>query len=98
MDDYVLSETVLKESRMHDELHFDTYLTADDVIAATRDTMDDTISYIKQRYGDARGYMGEVGLYIPFISVPEEQEWLGFATHGSRSRQGREVWCSFPLG
>ena len=60
VDDYVLSETVLKESRMHDELHLDTYLTADDVIAATRDTMEDTIAYIKQRYNDARGYMSEV--------------------------------------
>ena len=71
MDDYVLSETVLKESRMHDELHLDTYLTADDVIAATRDTMEDTIEYIKQRYDDARGYMSEVcsrskGLQPPF--------------------------------
>ena len=60
MDDYVLSETVLKESRMHHELHLDAYLTADDVIAATRDTMEDTIGYIKQKYTDARGYMSEV--------------------------------------
>lgn len=62
VDDYVLSETVLKESRMHDELHLDTYLTADDVIAATRDTMEDTIAYIKQRYDSVRGYMSEIGL------------------------------------
>lgn len=62
VDDYVLSETVLKESRMHHELHLDAYLTADDVIAATRDTMDDTIEYIKHRYTDARGYMSDVSL------------------------------------
>lgn len=45
---------------MHHELHLDAYLTADDVIAATRDTMEDTIGYIRQKYDDARGYMSEV--------------------------------------
>ena len=83
---------------MHDELHLDTYLTADDVIAATRDTMDDTISYIKQRYGDARGYMGEVGLAIPYISVPEEQEWLGFAIVRIKNQARKGRLMQFPPG
>ena len=65
VDDYVLSETVLKESRMHDELKLDVYLTSDDVIAATRDTMEDTIAYVNTRYGSAAGYMHEVGITSP---------------------------------
>ena len=60
VDDYVLSETVLKESRLHDELKLDVYLTSDDVIAATRDTMEDTIAYVNNRFGSAAGYMHEV--------------------------------------
>lgn len=66
VDDYVLSETVLKESRMHDELKMDVYLTSDDVIAATRDTMEDTIAYILEKYSSAEGYMLEVhALNVP---------------------------------
>ena len=61
VDDYVLSETVLRESRMHDELRLDVYLTSDDVIAATRDTMEQTIAYINEKYDSAAGYMHEVG-------------------------------------
>ena len=60
MDDYVMSEAVLKESRMHDELHLDVYLTSDDVIAATRDTMEETIAYLKEKYGSAARYLHEV--------------------------------------
>lgn len=60
VDDYVLSETVLRESRMHDELKLDVYLTSDDVIAATRDTMEQTINYINEKYDSAAGYMHEV--------------------------------------
>lgn len=62
VDDYVLSETVLKESRMHDELHLDVYLTSDDVIAATRDTMEETIAFINTKYGGVRDYLSDIGL------------------------------------
>lgn len=65
VDDYMLSETVLKESRMHDELsQFDMYLTSDDVIAATRDTMEETIAYINSKYGGIREYLGDIGLEV----------------------------------
>ena len=60
VDDYVMSETVLKESRMHQELHMDVYLTSDDVIAATKETMEDTIEYVKEKYGSAADYFKEV--------------------------------------
>lgn len=36
------------------------YLTTDDVIAATRDTMEDTIHYIIDKYGSAAKYLHEV--------------------------------------
>lgn len=55
-----MSETVLRESRMHKELHMDVYLTTDEVIAATRDTMVDTIAYIRDKYGTAADYLKEV--------------------------------------
>ncbi|KAK9868037.1 hypothetical protein WJX84_007497 [Apatococcus fuscideae] len=55
--DYMLSETVLKESRMHQELHLDTYLTSDDVIAATRDCMEDTITYVNGKLGGINAYL-----------------------------------------
>lgn len=79
VDDYVLSETVLKESRMHQELHFDAYLTADDVIAATRDTMEDTIAYIKDKYDDARGYMREVSIAQEWYLLHQYQERVALA-------------------
>ena len=60
VDDYVKSEAVLKESRLHAELDLDVYLTSDDVIAATRDTMEDTIDYINTRYGSAADYLTQV--------------------------------------
>lgn len=81
VDDYMLSETVLKESRMHDELHFDVYLTSDDVIAATRDTMEETIQFINSKYGGVRHYLNEIGLedweihqIRENLSRPENQE------------------------
>ncbi|KAK9832181.1 hypothetical protein WJX74_001918 [Apatococcus lobatus] len=60
--DYMLSETVLKESRMHQELHLDTYLTSDDVIAATRDCMEDTITYVNGKLGGINAYLKTCGL------------------------------------
>jgi hypothetical protein len=36
------------------------YLTTDDVIAATRDTMDDTIKYLIDKYGSVARYLHEV--------------------------------------
>ena len=36
------------------------YLTTNDVIAATRDTMEDTITYINEKYGSARRYLKSV--------------------------------------
>ena len=36
------------------------YLTADDVIAATRDTMEDTIGYIDDKHGGIVHYLQEV--------------------------------------
>ncbi|CAL8466634.1 g6170 [Coccomyxa elongata] len=62
VDDYVRSEVVLKESRMHKELDLDVYLTQDSVIAATHDTMEDTIKYLLDKYGSVAGYLHEVGL------------------------------------
>jgi hypothetical protein len=35
------------------------YLTADDVIAATRDTMEATLDYLAQKYGDIDNYARE---------------------------------------
>ena len=63
VDDYVKSEAVLKESRLHAELDLDVYLTSDDVIAATRDTMEDTIDYISNHYGSAANYLTQVPLF-----------------------------------
>lgn len=124
MDDYVRSEAVLKESRLHHELNLDgecfsahlhlllsvrhtilgffvcsactevpvysyavylthifthndesrsavhatelpvqchaVYLTQDSVIAATHDTMEDTIKYLLDKYGTAANYLHEV--------------------------------------
>ncbi len=37
------------------------YLTSDAVIAATKDTMEDTILYIDEKYGGAANYLHEVG-------------------------------------
>lgn len=36
------------------------YLTSDDVMAATRSTMEDTIQYILDEYGSAAAYLHEV--------------------------------------
>lgn len=36
------------------------YLTSDAVIAATKDTMEDTIQYIDEKYGGAASYLHEV--------------------------------------
>lgn len=41
------------------------YLTSDAVIAATKDTMEDTIKYIDEKYGSAVGYLHEVGPHSP---------------------------------
>ena len=38
------------------------YLTADDVIAATRDTMEATLDYLEQKYGHIDVYCREVRL------------------------------------
>ncbi|KAK9790970.1 hypothetical protein WJX73_008106 [Symbiochloris irregularis] len=62
VDDYMRSEVVLKESRMHDELDLDVYLTSDEVIAATRDTMEETIQFIKDKYGSADKYLHSAGI------------------------------------
>ncbi len=40
--------------------HDTVYLTTDDVIAATRATMEDTIQYINDEYGSAANYLKEV--------------------------------------
>lgn len=48
---------------MHEQLNLDVYLTSDDVIAATRDTMEETICYIQEKYIDAAGYMHEVSTF-----------------------------------
>jgi len=39
--------------------HAAVYLTADDVIAATRDTMEATLDYLAQKYGDIDSYARE---------------------------------------
>ena len=41
-------------------LHVAVYLTADDVIAATRDTMEATLDYLDQKYGSIDKYCQEV--------------------------------------
>ena len=38
------------------------YLTSDMVIAATKDTMEDTITYIDDKYGGCANYLHEVRL------------------------------------
>ena len=38
------------------------YLTSDMVIAATKDTMEDTIAYIDDKYGGCANYLHEVRL------------------------------------
>ena len=45
------------------------YLTADDVIAATRDTMEATLDYLEQKYGDIDHYCREVRRPAPLPSV-----------------------------
>ncbi|KAK9841869.1 hypothetical protein WJX81_008362 [Elliptochloris bilobata] len=62
VEDYMMSEKVLKQSRMHNELDLDVYLTADDVIAATRDTMEATLDYLDHKYGDIDHYCRECGM------------------------------------
>lgn len=39
------------------------YLTTDDVIAAQRETMDDTIAYINKKYGNVATYLKEVSSF-----------------------------------
>ena len=48
------------------------YLTADDVIAATRDTMEDTIDYINEKHGGIVHYLQEVPVASQYLrGVPE---------------------------
>jgi len=89
VDDYVLSETVLKESRMHDELHLDVYLTSDDVIAATRDTMEETIAFINTKYGGVRDYLSDVRpSFAQFYSLSGTQDGLPVLDFTSWSARG----------
>lgn len=55
-----MSETVLQDSKLHKELKMDFYLTTDDVLSATKDTMEQTIQYVLDKYGGAADYMREV--------------------------------------
>lgn len=45
------------------------YLTADDVIAATRDTMEATLDYLEQKYGHIDVYCREVLLSQAFCQA-----------------------------
>ena len=45
------------------------YLTADDVIAATRDTMEATLDYLDQKYGSIDKYCHEARSAAPLLGV-----------------------------
>jgi hypothetical protein len=63
VDDYMKSESMLKQSRLDNELgDLQAYLTEDQVIAAGRDTMEDTIAYVKSKYGSVEDYLKACGL------------------------------------
>ena len=64
-----MSETVLHDSRMNDELDLDSSLTSDEVIAAPRETIEETVRYIEEKYTSAYGYMREVSRPFSMLSA-----------------------------
>lgn len=50
-------------------VHYAVYLTADDVIAATRDTMEATLDYLDQKYGSIDKYCQEARPLAPLLVV-----------------------------
>ncbi len=47
------------------------YLTSDMVIAATKDTMEDTIAYIDDKYGGCANYLHEVRQMLLLARIVE---------------------------
>ena len=60
LDDYVASGKALTLSRLKNELRLKEFLTTDRVIAANRETLDDTISFVCEKYGGAAAYLMKV--------------------------------------
>lgn len=61
IEDYVLSERMLKEGRDDGTLSLPDHLSGDEVISAKRGVMQETIEYLKQNYTSAEGYARNIG-------------------------------------
>ncbi len=61
IEDYVISERMLKEGREDGILGLPTHLSGDEVIAAKQSVMRQTIDYLKQNYSSAEGYAHNIG-------------------------------------
>lgn len=62
IEDYIVSELMLKEGREDGTLGLPPHLSNDQVIGAKRSVMEQTISYLEQNYGGAEGYATNIGL------------------------------------
>lgn len=61
IEDYVLSERMLKEGRDDGILGLPDHLSGDEVIGAKKGVMEQTIEYLKQNYTSAEGYARNIG-------------------------------------
>lgn len=64
IEDYVLSERMLKEGRDEGTLGLPDHLSGDEVIGAKQGVMQGTIEYLKQNYISAEGYARNIGRLV----------------------------------
>lgn len=69
IDDYVLSERMLKEGRDDGILGLPDHLSGDEVIGAKKGVMQQTIEYLKQNYTSAEGYARNIGTQLVIDTV-----------------------------
>ena len=75
-----MSETVLKQSHQSNELRLKNFLTTDSIMIAKRETLDDTINFVYETYGDAAGYLEKLSVSCPcrYLSGPTPALCIAF--------------------
>lgn len=63
VEDYAMSESLLREARDNAELFgMDVEMTTDRIISSAKHVMEDTIDFLETNYGGVEQYMAHLGL------------------------------------
>lgn len=100
IDDYAKSESLLRESRDHQELlDLPEALTRDQIIASAANVMEGTVAYLTRKYGDVNVYLRSTGMEQEEIDGIRgmlmrryrQRSWAGEQGEGRSNGAGQEA-------